>query len=74
MIPPATFNHIWCLPNKFFDFLQARLGIVTGPSPERARIVDEEASDAAAARYSGERELARFSQVIDALVVDRRVA
>lgn len=105
MIPPTTFNHMWCLPNKFFDFLQARLGIITGPSPEMAGIVEEEgfgmvtddfevesliraldaleparvaewkqASDAAAAGYSGERELARFSQVIDALVVDRRVA
>lgn len=42
MIPPTTFNHQWCLPNKFFDFLQARLAIVTGPSPEMARIVEQE--------------------------------
>ncbi|WP_404438742.1 glycosyltransferase [Microbacterium aerolatum] len=42
MIPPTTFNHLWCLPNKFFDFLQARLGIITGPSPEMAGIVEQE--------------------------------
>lgn len=42
MIPPTTFNHLWCLPNKFFDFLQARLAIVTGPSPEMAGIVEGE--------------------------------
>jgi len=42
MIPPTTFNHMWCLPNKFFDFLQARLGIITGPSPEMAGIVEHE--------------------------------
>jgi hypothetical protein len=41
MIPPTTFNHVWCLPNKFFDFLQARLGVITGPSPEIAKIVNE---------------------------------
>jgi len=42
LIPPTTFNHLWCLPNKFFDFLQARLGIITGPSPEMAGIVEKE--------------------------------
>lgn len=42
LIPPTTFNHLWCLPNKFFDFLQARLGIITGPSPEMSGIVESE--------------------------------
>lgn len=38
---PTTFNLAWCLPNKFFDFIQARLGVIVGPSPEMARIVEE---------------------------------
>lgn len=38
---PTTFNLAWCLPNKFFDFIQARLGVVVGPSPEMTRFVDE---------------------------------
>ncbi len=102
MIPPTTFNHLWCLPNKFFDFLQARLAIITGPSPEMASIVEREGFGAvtsdfsvesltetldrldpmavkkwkravhdAAERYSGERELVRLGDIVDALGADR---
>ncbi|MFK3679842.1 glycosyltransferase [Microbacterium sp. NPDC090218] len=38
---PTTFNLAWCLPNKFFDFIQARLGVIVGPSPEMERFVEE---------------------------------
>ncbi|UYN82569.1 MAG: glycosyltransferase family 4 protein [Microcella sp.] len=41
IFPPTTFNLAWCLPNKFFDFIQARLGVIVGPSPEMSRIVNE---------------------------------
>ncbi|WP_309616242.1 glycosyltransferase family 1 protein, partial [Salinibacterium sp.] len=41
IFPPTTFNLAWCLPNKFFDYVQARLGVIVGPSPEMARFVDE---------------------------------
>lgn len=41
IFPPTTFNLAWCLPNKFFDFVQARLGVIVGPSPEMTRIVEE---------------------------------
>lgn len=41
IFPPTTFNLAWCLPNKFFDFVQARLGEIVGPSPEMARFVQE---------------------------------
>ena len=41
IFPPTTFNLAWCLPNKFFDFVQARLGVIVGPSPEMARFVEE---------------------------------
>lgn len=40
IFPPTTFNLAWCLPNKFFDYVQARLGVIVGPSPEMQRIVD----------------------------------
>jgi len=36
---PSSFNIKHALPNKFFDFVQARLGLVVGPSPEMAAIV-----------------------------------
>lgn len=41
VIAPVNFNQAWCLPNKFFDFIQARLGVIVGPSPEMVRYVDE---------------------------------
>lgn len=41
MLPPVSANHEFALPNKFFDFIQARLGLVIGPSVEMKRIVEE---------------------------------
>lgn len=41
IFPPTTFNLAWCLPNKFFDFVQARLGVIVGPSPEMIRYVEK---------------------------------
>ncbi len=39
LIPPINFNYANTLPNKLFDFIQARLGIAIGPTPEMAAIV-----------------------------------
>lgn len=41
LLPSDSFNYIYCLPNKLFDFIQARLAVVIGPSPEMKRIVEE---------------------------------
>lgn len=41
VLPPLTFNYLNTLPNKFFDFVQARLALVVGPSPEMAALVRE---------------------------------
>lgn len=35
------FNHLHALPNKLFDFAQARLGVIVGPTPEIAALVEE---------------------------------
>lgn len=39
LLPPVNFNYANALPNKLFDFIQARLGIAIGPSFEMAEIV-----------------------------------
>ncbi|WP_249353817.1 glycosyltransferase [Microbacterium sp. 2FI] len=39
VLPPHTPNHRLMLPNKFFDFVQARLGIVFGPAVETDRLI-----------------------------------
>jgi len=38
---PTTFNLKHCLPNKLFEFIQARLVVAIGPSPDMAEIVHE---------------------------------
>ena len=40
LLPPVNFNHEHALPNKFFEFIQARLAVAIGPSPEMARLVN----------------------------------
>tara|TARA_R100000365_G_C2748490_1_gene80166 strand:- start:3530 stop:4678 length:1149 start_codon:yes stop_codon:yes gene_type:complete len=39
LLPPVNFNNRWALPNKLFDYVQARLGVIVGPSPEMADYV-----------------------------------
>lgn len=41
LIPPVNFNYANTLPNKLFDFIQARLAIAIGPTPEMAAIVNK---------------------------------
>src|SRR5699024_9093725 len=40
VLPPTSFNNAWALPNKFFDYVQARLGLIIGPSPEMSSILE----------------------------------
>tara|TARA_B110000495_G_scaffold95092_1_gene82172 strand:- start:1653 stop:2789 length:1137 start_codon:yes stop_codon:yes gene_type:complete len=40
-VEPSTFNLLNCLPNKFFEFIQARLAVAIGPSPNMAEFVNK---------------------------------
>lgn len=40
LLPPVNFNHANALPNKFFEFVQARLAIAIGPSQEMASLLN----------------------------------
>lgn len=71
ILPPVNFNHIHALPNKFFDYVQARIGVIIGPSPEMKRIVDtygvglvtEDFSLAALTRLLNELTLAKVEEL-----------
>lgn len=41
LVPPVTTNLLNVLPNKFFEFIQSRLAVAIGPSPDMASIVRE---------------------------------
>ncbi|QKJ20023.1 glycosyltransferase [Microbacterium hominis] len=40
VLPPINFNNKLALPNKLFDYIQARLGVLIGPSEEMAFYVE----------------------------------
>ncbi|SEE98212.1 glycosyltransferase [Ruania alba] len=63
VLPPLTFNYRWTLPNKFFDFVQARLGIIVGPSPEMAGLVREHGLGEVTEEFT----TASLTQVLDRL-------
>lgn len=39
VLPPVNASYASALPNKFFDYVQARLGLLVGPTPEMGEIV-----------------------------------
>jgi len=39
LLPPTNFNYQHALPNKFFEFIQSRLCVAIGPSPEMAYLI-----------------------------------
>jgi glycosyltransferase involved in cell wall biosynthesis len=41
MMAPVNFNHKHALPNKLFEFIQARLAVALWPTPGMAKVVKE---------------------------------
>lgn len=70
VIQPTTFNERWALPNKFFDYVQARLGVVIGPSPEMVRILRDHPFGEIADGFDAE----SVTQVLDRLTPERIAA
>jgi hypothetical protein len=54
VLPPVNFNNRWALPNKFFDYVQARLGLLVGPSPEMATVIEKRGLGLVAADFTAE--------------------
>ncbi|MCK8608652.1 glycosyltransferase family 1 protein [Agromyces sp. C10] len=70
VLPPVNFNYRWALPNKLFDYIQARLGIIVGPSEEMAHYVREHDLGAVADDFTAE-SLARAIDALDGDAVRR---
>jgi hypothetical protein len=54
LIPPTNLNRRYVLPNKFFEFIQGRLAVAIGPSPEMARLVRQYGCGVVAADFTPE--------------------
>jgi len=52
LLPPSHLNQQLALPNKLFEFIQARLAVAIGPSPEMAAVVREHGCGVVAADFS----------------------
>ncbi|MGX1701270.1 glycosyltransferase family 1 protein [Microbacterium sp. NPDC055357] len=66
LLPPSTFNYRWALPNKLFDYVQARLGMIVGPSPEMAGFVTTHHVGVVTPDFSS----AALTEAIESLSVD----
>jgi len=55
LLPPTSFSYLHALPNKFFEFVQARLAVAVGPSPEMASLVHQFDLGVVASDYSAQR-------------------
>ena len=54
ILEPTNLNNHFALPSKLFEFIQARLAIAIGPSPEMAKIVQENQLGIVAADFKPE--------------------
>jgi hypothetical protein len=54
LLQPRNPNQRYALPNKLFEFIQARLAVAIGPSPEMARIVERYRCGVVAADFAPE--------------------
>lgn len=70
LLPPTNFNYHFALPNKFFEFIQARLAVAVGPSPEMARLVRQYSLGVVAEDFNPAT-LARHLNALEAPVIDQ---
>jgi len=65
VLAPANANQRYALPNKLFEFIQARLAVAIGPSPDMAQVVREHGCGIVAADFEPET-IARELNALDA--------
>ena len=67
ILSPNSFNAEHALPNKFFEFVQARLAVAIGPSLEMRRLVERHDCGVVAADFTP----AAMARALSALTAER---
>lgn len=67
LLDPVNFNFKYALPNKIFEFIQARLGVVVSPNPEMAKLVREKNIGSVATDFS----VQAFADALNSLTRDQ---
>lgn len=70
LLPPNNLSHRYALPNKFFEFIQGRLAVAIGPSPEMASLVRDYGCGVVASSFEPE-SLAAELNALDAAAISR---
>jgi Glycosyltransferase Family 4 len=70
LLPPLFPNQVHVLPNKLFDYIQARLAVAIGPSTEMAAIVNEWDCGVVSSSF----EAADFAEALSGLTPERVAA
>ena len=69
LLPPTNFNNLNCLPNKIYEFIQARLCIVTSPNPEMSTLIKRNGLGLCSEDYTAQ-SMAATIQSISPLQID----
>lgn len=70
ILAPTNYNNAYAMPNKFFEYVQARLGLVIGPSPEMAATLSRFGLGVVSEDFSADA-VARALDMLSAEDVDR---
>jgi len=70
ILSPENFNYKNALPNKLFEFVQARLAIAIGPSVEMAKIVNKYGLGVCANNFSPKSLADSISQITPSKILD----
>lgn len=74
LCPPSNFNMEHALPNKLFEFIQARLALLIGPSPEMQALVERHGVGLVAGGFDAESAAAVLAGMTEADVARMKEA
>ena len=73
ILKPISFNTLHALPNKFFEFVQARLMVAIGPSPEMAAYVERYGLGVVAKDFTPESMAAALSDLTQERIMEYKM-